>query len=54
MVLSLSGIMHGLSPLRLIGPIFDKELRVSSRRQRNYVLRSAGLSSATGQLGLVH
>ena len=23
------------------GPIFDKELRVSSRRQRNYVLRSA-------------
>ena len=25
----------------LTGPIFDKELRVSSRRQRNYVLRSA-------------
>jgi len=26
---------------RLTGPIFDKELRVSSRRKRNYVLRSA-------------
>lgn len=26
---------------RLTGPIFDKELRVSSRRRRNYVLRSA-------------
>jgi ABC-type transport system involved in multi-copper enzyme maturation permease subunit len=26
---------------RLTGPIFDKELRVSSRRQRNYILRSA-------------
>jgi len=29
--------------LRLIGPILDKELRVSSRRQRNYVLRSVYL-----------
>ena len=28
-------------PIRLIGPIFDKELRVSSRRRRNYVLRCA-------------
>ncbi len=28
-----------LSPLWLLGPIFDKELRVSSRRRRNYVLR---------------
>jgi len=27
----------------LTGPIFDKELRVSSRRRRNYVLRSAYL-----------
>ncbi|MHC4727637.1 MAG: hypothetical protein ACYS17_10470, partial [Planctomycetota bacterium] len=24
----------------LVGPIFDKELRVSSRRKRNYFLRS--------------
>ncbi|MHC4323044.1 MAG: ABC transporter permease [Planctomycetota bacterium] len=29
------------SPLRLTGPIFDKELRVSSRRKRNYFLRFA-------------
>ncbi|MHC4148323.1 MAG: ABC transporter permease subunit [Planctomycetota bacterium] len=28
-----------LSPARITGPIFDKELRVSSRRRRNYVLR---------------
>jgi ABC-2 type transport system permease protein len=28
----------------LTGPIFDKELRVSSRRRRNYVLRSAYLA----------
>ena len=27
-------------PSWLTGPIFDKELRVSSRRRRNYVLRS--------------
>jgi ABC-type transport system involved in multi-copper enzyme maturation permease subunit len=26
-------------PFRLFGPIFDKELRVSSRRKRNYTLR---------------
>lgn len=30
-----------LSPLRLTGPIFEKELRVSSRRKRNYFLRFA-------------
>ncbi len=28
-----------LNPVRLTGPVFDKELRVSSRRRRNYVLR---------------
>ncbi len=27
------------SPFRLAGPVFDKELRVSSRRRRSYVLR---------------
>ncbi len=31
----------------LTGPIFDKELRVSSRRRRNYVLRSAYLTLFT-------
>ena len=30
-----------VSPFRLAGPLFDKELRVSSRRRRNYVLRFA-------------
>lgn len=29
------------NPIWLTGPIFDKELRVSSRRKRNFVLRSA-------------
>ncbi len=33
-----------LSPSRLTGPIFDKELRISSRRKRNYLLRSAYVS----------
>ncbi len=28
-------------PIRLVGPIFDKELRVSARRRRNYLLRFA-------------
>ena len=32
---------HFFSPLWLLGPIFDKELRVSSRRRRNYILRFA-------------
>lgn len=29
-----------INPVRLIGPVFDKEMRVSSRRKRTYVLRS--------------
>lgn len=36
----------------LTGPIFDKELRVSSRRRRNYVLRFAYLALLTAFLGL--
>jgi len=36
----------------LTGPIFEKELRVSSRRRRNYVLRFAYLSLLTGFLAL--
>jgi len=35
---SLAGL---LDPAWLTGPIFDKELRVSSRRKRNYVIRAA-------------
>ncbi len=37
----------------LTGPIFDKELRVSSRRRRNYVLRFAYLGFLTTFLVLV-
>ena len=33
--------VRSLGMSRLTGPIFDKELRVSSRRRRNYVLRTA-------------
>jgi ABC-type transport system involved in multi-copper enzyme maturation permease subunit len=42
-----------LSSLRLTGPIFDKELRVSSRRRRNYVLRFAYIALLTAFLALV-
>ena len=42
-----------LSPFRLTGPIFDKELRVSSRRRRNYVLRFAYVAVLTVFLVLV-
>jgi ABC-type transport system involved in multi-copper enzyme maturation permease subunit len=35
----LQGLMRIVSLSWLTGPIFDKELRVSSRRRRNYVLR---------------
>ena len=42
-----------LSPFRLTGPIFDKELRVSSRRRRNYILRFAYVALLTAFLILV-
>jgi len=42
-----------LSPFHLTGPIFDKELRVSSRRRRNYVLRFAYITLLTAFLALV-
>jgi ABC-type transport system involved in multi-copper enzyme maturation permease subunit len=37
----ISFVWRSLSPTWLTGPIFDKELRVSSRRRRNYFLRFA-------------
>ncbi|MFC1634542.1 hypothetical protein ACFL5Z_06830 [Planctomycetota bacterium] len=37
----MSSLVRSLGLSRLTGPIFDKELRVSSRRRRNYVLRTA-------------
>ena len=36
---AISNLLDVFDPIRLIGPIFDKELRVSSRRRRNYLLR---------------
>lgn len=44
---------HLFSLSWLTGPIFDKELRVSSRRRRNYVLRSAYLAFLTTFLIMV-
>jgi ABC-type transport system involved in multi-copper enzyme maturation permease subunit len=41
-------VVRFLSPLWLAGPIFDKELRVSSRRKRNYFLRFAYVCLLTG------
>ncbi|MFC1634545.1 ABC transporter permease subunit [Planctomycetota bacterium] len=42
MTIELTSIYLDLfNPARLLGPIFDKELRVSSRRRRSYVLRCA-------------
>jgi len=46
-------VAHFLSLSWLTGPIFDKELRVSSRRRRNYVLRFAYLALLTTFLVLV-
>jgi len=40
-------IARFLNPLQLTGPIFNKELRISSRRKRNYFLRFAYLVSLT-------
>ena len=38
-ITSINSVTGYLSLSRLTGPIFDKELRVSSRRKRNYTLR---------------
>jgi hypothetical protein len=40
-------ILPFLSLSRLTGPIFGKELRISSRRRRNYVLRCAYVALLT-------
>jgi ABC-type transport system involved in multi-copper enzyme maturation permease subunit len=42
-----------LGPARLTGPIFDKELRVSSRRRRNYVLRFVYVGLFTFLLAMI-
>ena len=46
-------LLHILNPARLTGPIFDKELRVASRRRRNYVLRSAYVLLLTAFIAIV-
>src|SRR4030043_208663 len=38
---------------RLTGPIFDKEMRVSSRRRRNYVLRFVYIGLFTFFVGIM-
>jgi len=48
--------IHSISQFilfRLTGPIFEKELRVSSRRKRNYVTRFAYLVFLTGFLSVI-
>jgi len=40
-------LLQFLSPLRLAGPVFDKELRVASRRPRSYGLRAGYLALLT-------
>lgn len=40
-------------PARFFGPIFEKELRVSSRRKRNYITRFAYLVFLTGFLSVI-
>ncbi|MGB2821648.1 MAG: ABC transporter permease subunit, partial [Phycisphaerae bacterium] len=49
---SLPGRLGSL-PARLVGPIFTKELRVSSRRRRNFVLRAVYLAVLTAFVALV-
>jgi len=49
----LNSLRRLLSLSWLTGPIFEKELRVYSRRRRNYVLRFAYLAFLTTFLALV-
>lgn len=37
--LRITSVLEQINPLRLAGPLFDKELRVASRRRRFYILR---------------
>lgn len=49
----INSVVYFLSFSWLTGPIFDKELRVSSRRRRNYILRFAYLALLTIFLVLI-
>jgi ABC-type transport system involved in multi-copper enzyme maturation permease subunit len=46
-------VTQSLNPSRLAGPVLDKELRVSSRRKRNYFLRFAYVWLLTGFIAFV-
>ncbi|MHC4742891.1 MAG: ABC transporter permease [Planctomycetota bacterium] len=47
MITAASSFWKLFDPVRLTGPLFDKELRVSSRRKRNYILRFAYVALLT-------
>jgi len=51
--ISINPVSRFLSLSWLTGPIFDKELRVSSRRKRNYFTRFAYLVFLTGFLSVI-
>ena len=53
MATAVSSLWKVLKPARLAGPLFDKELRVSSRRKRNYVLRFVYVGLLTAFVVLV-
>ena len=53
MITAVSSLWKLLNPVRLTGPLFDKELRVSSRRRRNYVLRFVYLGLLTVFVAIV-
>ena len=40
-------VLRAVNPLRLAGPVFDKELRVASRRRRTYLLRFLYIGALT-------
>jgi len=52
--MALTSTFSGLfDPARFFGPIFEKELRVSSRRKRNYIMRFAYLVFLTAFLSVI-
>ena len=51
--ISINSVSRFISLSRLTGPIFEKELRVSSRRKRNYVTRFAYLVFLTAFLSVI-
>jgi ABC-2 type transport system permease protein len=54
MTIALTSTFSNLfDPARFFGPIFEKELRVSSRRKRNYFTRFAYLAFLTGFLSVI-